>query len=392
VTGKRLFRVRSGMSMLELLIAMAIFSVIIVASMSFFQYQGRAFSRANELMALEQNLRYGVSSLEQNLHTLGINVPPEQPGLIYAGADVLAFNADYATKDPNDAFSVYYDAGLDDGAASALTESDRFQLPHTTFFYPDTTYRVSAANSPAETIIFFFEPDSTTTRTDDYALYRQVNRTAPELLARNLLRTNGQPFFQYYEVQPGVPPDSAIQLVPETDLPLSHSVPIHGSLGDTANVARLDLVRGVQVRYTTTNGDAGADQQLRDISRLIRLPNAGLSTPRICGDRPLLGNTGFHALAKTDAGGKVYVELSWNPATDDATGERDVVRYVLWRRTSSMLPWGNPFVSVPAGQTSYVLADNSVQSGLGVTYYYRLAAQDCTPQLSEMALSSETVP
>ncbi|MEJ2678507.1 MAG: prepilin-type N-terminal cleavage/methylation domain-containing protein [Gemmatimonadota bacterium] len=383
---------RAGMSMLELIIAMTIFSVIIVASMGFFQYQGKAFSRANELMALEQNLRYGVISLEQNLHTLGINEPPEQPGLIYAGGDVLAFNADYATKDPNDAFAVYYDPGLSDSAESALTRVDRFQLPHTSFFYPDTTYQVSDANSPAETIIFFFQPDSTTTRSDDYALYRQVNRMAPELLARNLLRTNDQPFFAYYEVDPDVAPDSAIQLVPAGDLPLTHSVPIHGALGDTANLARIDLVRGVEVRYTTTNGDDGPDQQMRDISRLIRLPNAGLSTPRICGNSPLLGNTAFTALTTTDAEGKVYVELRWNPATDDAGGEKDVVRYVLWRRTSPSAPWGNPFVSVPAGQTLYVLDDNSVQTGLGLTYYYRLAAQDCTPQLSAMALSAAAVP
>ncbi len=388
----RLLRQRSGMSMLELLIAMTIFSVIIVASMGFFQYQGKAFSRANELMALEQNLRYGVSSLEQNLHTLGVNVPPEQPGLVYAGTDVVAFNADYATRDPNDLFAVYYDRGLSDSAASALTHADRFQLPRTTFFYPDTTYTTGDANSPAETIIFFFAPDSTTVRGDDYALYRQVNRMAPELLARNLLRTDGQPFFEYYEVEPGVSPDSAIRKVLPADLPLEHSVPIHGALGDTANLARIDLVRGVQVRYTTTNGDAGPDQQMRNISRLIRLPNAGLSTPRICGNRPLLGNTGFKALVKTDADGKVYVELSWGPATDDASGERDVVRYVVWRRTSPALPWGNPFVSVPAGQTWYVLGDNSVQTGVGATYYYRLAAQDCTPQLSEMALSAASVP
>lgn len=387
-----LLRQRSGMSMLELIIAMTIFSVIIVASMGFFQYQGRAFSRANELMALEQNLRYGVSSLEQNLHTLGINVPPEQPGLIYAGRDVVAFNADYATRDPNDGFAVYYDANLDDGAASALTEADRFQLPHTSFSYPDTTYRVSDANSPAETIIFFFAPDSTTVRGDDYVLYRQVNRTAPELLTRNLLRTSGQSFFDYYEVDPNVSPDSAIQEVPTADLPLTHSVPIHGSLGDTAGLARIDLVRGVKVRYTTTNGDAGPDQQLRSISRLIRLPNAGLTTPRICGDRPLLGNTAFQAQTKTDTEGKVYVQLSWNPATDDAGGEQDVVRYVVWRRTSPMLPWGNPFVSVPAGQTWYVLGDYGVQTGLGLTYYYRMAAQDCTPQLSTTTLSSAAVP
>ncbi|MEJ2216207.1 MAG: hypothetical protein P8099_06290 [Gemmatimonadota bacterium] len=389
---ERLLRRRPGMSVLELVIAMTIFSVIIVASMSFFQYQGKAFSRANELMALEQNLRYGVTSLEQNLHTLGINVPAKQPDLVYADTDVVAFNADYATRDPNDAFAVYYDPGLSDSAASALTHADRFRLPHTSFYYPDTTYLVSDANSPAETIIFFFEPDSTTSRSDDYALYRQVNRMAPELLARNLLRTDGKPFFEYYEVDPDVPPDSAIQPIPEADLPLAHSVPIHGALGDTASYARIDLVRGVHVQYTTTNGDDGPDQQMRDISRLIQLPNAGLNTPRICGNAPLLGNTAFLAQTLTDGEGKPYIDLTWNAATDEVSGEKDVVRYVIWRRTSTAMPWGNPFVSVPAGETSYELADNSIQAGLGITYYYRLAAQDCTPQLSSMALAAQTVP
>jgi len=389
---RRLLRPRSGMSVLELLIAMTIFSVIIVASMSFFQYQGRAFSRGNELMALEQNLRYGVSSLESNLHTLGINVPAEQPDLIYAGDSVLAFNADYGTKDPGDVFAVYYDAGLDNAAVSALKQADRFQLPLTSFYYPDTTYTVNDANSPAETIIFFFAGDTTTARTDDYALYRQVNHTAPELLARNLLHTGTRPFFEYYEVDPDVSPDSAIQAVPDNVLPLTHSVPIHGALADTAAAARVDLVRGVHVQYTTTSGHTGPDEQLRDISRLIRLPNAGLSTPRICGNRPMLGNVGFQAQRKYGSEDKAYVELTWSAATDETSGEKDIVRYIIWRRTSTAADWGNPFVSVPAGRSTYLFDDNSVVSGLGVTYYYRLTAQDCTPQLSEMALSSATVP
>ncbi len=387
----RLGPARPGMTLVEMLLAMTIFSVILVASMGFFRYQGRAFSHGNELMTLQQNLRYGVSTLEQHLHTVGIGVTEQQPALVYAGDSVVAFNADYTTTDANELFAVYYDADAAEDAVNALDKNRKFQLPLTSFYYPDTTYYndESSANSPAETIVFFFASDTSTTRTDDYRLYRQINDLPQELIARNLLHTDSLAFFEYYEIR-AMSEDSTIQLFPQDSLPLAHTAPGHGTPTDTGWAARIDAIRGVRVRYTTTNGETGAAEQQRNISRLIRLPNAGLTVRQICGAVPLLGDVGFTATPKTDGSEGTYVELTWSAAADQTSGEQDVVRYLIWRRTSTGDPWGDPYRSVPGGQASYAVRDEGVLEGF--LYYYALAAQDCTPSQSSMDSTSVVVP
>ena len=61
------------------------------------------------------------------------------------------------------------------------------------------------------------------------------------------------------------------------------------------------------------------------------------------------------------------------------------MRYVIWRRPAGVVAWGDPIASVPAGQASYVFNDTRVDPG---TYTYAIAAQDCTPSLSDMSVSN----
>ena len=82
------------------------------------------------------------------------------------------------------------------------------------------------------------------------------------------------------------------------------------------------------------------------------------------------------------------VRLSWTPATDETTGEMDVIRYVLYRReVPNGGAWGDPFLSIPAGAGSYTYDDASVTADS--TYQYAHAAQDCTPSLSPLSTSVE---
>ena len=75
------------------------------------------------------------------------------------------------------------------------------------------------------------------------------------------------------------------------------------------------------------------------------------------------------------------MRLTWLPAFDENAGEKDVVRYVIWRKKTTDPLWTDPLTSVAAGQANYTYDDNSgFQSGS--SYEYRLAAQDCTPKLS----------
>jgi prepilin-type N-terminal cleavage/methylation domain-containing protein len=373
-----------GLTLIEMLIALTVFSVVLAGALAFLRAQGRSFTLGSQRSAMLQNSRFAFGELEKDLRTAGAGAPDIQPAMIYAGANVVAFNANYVTRTPGDVFAVYYDPDVPIGAADAVRTTDRFTIPTTSVAYPDSNYlQGGLINSPAETITFFFALDSTTSRPDDYVLWRQVNNTAPEVVARNILQTGAVPFFQYYW-QVIVAGSPTIQQVPNDSLPFWHSVPLHLSLADVGPAARIDSVRAVVVSFSVTNGLSGSSERRRPLSRYIRLPNVGLATKQTCGDPPILG-TGITAVWNPATAG---VDLTWNAAVDELSGERDVVRYVVWRRLVSDSGWGDPFLSFPpAGTPSYLYTDRDVTSGS--KYLYGLAAQDCTPSNSNLVASAE---
>lgn len=383
---------RRGMTLLEMLVALVVFGVVVGGAFSFLRYQSEGYRFGSEQMDALQNLRFAANALELDLRTAGSNVPDQQPFIIYAGTDVVAFNADYATNVENDVWAVYYDRDAPAGTVMALTKERHITVPTTSFVYPDTSYRAlgGLTNSPAETIVFYFELDATTTRTDDYILYKKVNDDPAEVVSHNLLQTPGEPFFEYYWIKNPPSAPARIEEVPVAALPLRHSEAIHGSTADTAAAARIDSLRGVRVNFTATNGKTGAEERQRAISRLVRLPNAGLAVKRSCGDEPILGIP-LTAVGVVLGTGDPAVNLSWTQAVDEAGGESDVTRYVIWRRQAAQPDWGEPYLSIPSGQTTYSYQDLDVTSG--EQYYYAVAVQDCTPTLSKQETSSlVTVP
>jgi prepilin-type N-terminal cleavage/methylation domain-containing protein len=377
-----------GMTLVEMLIALVVFSIVLASALTFLGRQGTAFRLGSERMDVLQNLRFAATTLSNDLRTAGSNVPDQQPQLVYAGASVLAFNGDYATNVASDAWAVYHDADAPTGAVTALRSAQKITLPGTTFQYPNVDYTYQAANSPAELLIFYFTPDATTARTDDYILYRQVNNQAPAMVARDLLQTPGVPFFQYYRLRTPNNAPAFIALVPNGELPLTHSVNFHMSPADTGPASRIDSLRGVQISFTATNGLTGARERRGALTRLVRFPNAGFATRRTCGDEPILG-AALGAAPFVLASGDPAIRLTWNAAVDEIGGERDVVRYVLWRRLLGEVGWGDPYRSIPAGSANYTWDDESVVTGQA--YEYALAAQDCTPSQSTMALAGPVV-
>jgi prepilin-type N-terminal cleavage/methylation domain-containing protein len=364
-----------GLTLIEMLVALVVFSVVLAGALAFLRAQGRAFSLGSQRVAMLQNGRFAVDLLEKDLRTAGAGAPDIQPSLIYLGSSVLAFNANYLTNTPGDVFAVYYNPDAATGSTMAMTKAERTTLPLTSFAYPDTAYLEAGINSNAETITFWFVSDSTTARVDDFILYRRVNNLNPELVSRNLLQTTGVPFFQYYWLST-VAGTLTLTQVANATLPWQHTVPVHLALSDTGPVSRIDSVRAVQVNFTVTNGLSGAAERQRAMSRYMRLPNVGLANKKTCGDEPILGA----ALTATPnpLGG---VNLVWNAAVDEVGGEKDVQRYVIWRRLTSELAFGDPYLSIPpAGQPNYLYTDTDVVSGS--TYIYGLAAQDCTPLTS----------
>jgi hypothetical protein len=110
----------------------------------------------------------------------------------------------------------------------------------------------------------------------------------------------------------------------------------------------------------------------------------GMKQLKICGSEPIL-STGLVATWQVAPTNKV--KLTWNPAFDENSGEKDVVRYVIWRKKTADPTWTDPLTSIAAGQPSYTYLDN--QGLLSTTSYdYRLAAQDCSPKLSTPVIAT----
>jgi len=343
-------RPAAGFTLVELLVALVVFSAVMAGTLGFLRSQGRAMSLGSDRMNAVQNLQFALSTMQQRLRAAGGNVPDAQPAIIYAGRNVVAFNADYATNLPNDPFAVYYDPDVPAGAVTALTKAQRITLPLTTAAYPDTSYLTGGINSPAETIIFFVAPDSSTARADDYALFEQVNGGPPALVSRNIVGSPTSVYFEYYRLT-RVAGALTLDSLPAAKLPLTHSVPIHFALADTGAAAVIDSIRGIRVTFTVTNGQSGAAERRYTLVRFMELPNVGMETRRTCGDAPILGTT-LTATSITQLDGTPAVRLAWNAATDEYGGEKDVVQYVIWRKRITDVTWGTPYLSLPAGSPS----------------------------------------
>jgi prepilin-type N-terminal cleavage/methylation domain-containing protein len=374
---------RSGMTLIELLVAMTIFGVIISVALTFMAQQNTAFQISLERMSALRNARYAVTLLSQDIETLGTNVPGSQPALIYADANVVTFSTDYATNVAGDPFAVFHDPGAPSGQVQA--PSSGFTVPTTSVTVADTLYEVGPGiASPAEILSFFFMADSSTARSDDFVLYRQVNGASREVVARHLALDGSEPFFGFEREVVSSVGVSSIEALPDSLLPVHHSEPLHMSPGDTALSAMADSIRAVQVTLIATNGLVGDNQRSVRVERRIALPNAGKSMLSTCGSPPLFGGS-LVATPTTLAGGESAVELAWGQAVDEAGGEADVVRYVLWRRENGSSDWGAPYVALPAGAGSYTYLDATVESG--TVYEFAVAAQDCTPTLSALSSS-----
>ena len=66
---------------------------------------------------------------------------------------------------------------------------------------------------------------------------------APVVIARNVLRADTTPFFQYYRVRPQADGRPGMSLIPTSALPLRHSIPLHLAAGDTGVIAAVDISR-----------------------------------------------------------------------------------------------------------------------------------------------------
>jgi hypothetical protein len=337
----------------------------------FFRGVSRAVAGTSDRMDAMQNLRYAIGTMDRELRNAGAGTTEQQPTLVYIAPTVVVFNADIVSPTPNSMTAVNYNPDADPNATNAPSTSQKFTIPGTAILYPDSTYKTTGGEiSPAETITYWVTADTAPGRSGLYLMYRQVNNNAPDVVARNLLPYPGRPFFDWLQT------DTIGNLftVSAANLPMRHSVPVHGALGDTGVASRIDSVRAVRVNLYASNAMTGSQQILRELVTTIRIPNAGLTKQRSCGDQPIFGKT----VTATSTGivGAPKITLTWTPATDETGGEKDVEKYVIYRRLQAGT-FDDALQSIPAGQASYTFNDVSVVSGN--TYVYQVTALDCTP-------------
>jgi len=395
-------RNRRGMTLIEMLIALTVFSIVLAGALGFMSKQSKSFDKSAVDMGMLQNLSFAGELMEQEFRQAGANVPFKQPAVVYAGANAFIFNADYASN-TDSLYAVYFNPGLPAGQVSALTASQKFALSGTSpsFSYPDSTYYADGSTSitsPAETITWYFTADTSTSDANDYALMRQVNNATPEVVIRNVYQTTGKNFFRYYyrRIPVSGSTSSSLDTVPTAWMPVKHTLAIHGAPGDTAANARVDSLALIEVNLTVTNGQTGTAQRTRAINFMVPMPNVQTKRVTTCGDAPIFGSS-VTATWTVDASASppdTSMVLTWTRAVDETAGEQDVQNYIVWRRLNGATIWGDPIATVPAGDPTPSYSDPVVHANAGQTWQYAVAAQDCTPSYSTQSVvtASATYP
>lgn len=377
-------RSRTGFTLVELLIAIVMLSIIMAATISLFSSQSANFRKGTSNYDLMQNARGVMEVTERIIRTMGSGTSGDQPMLVYGDNEVLAFNADYAEADTTDMrWATNFNPDMTETETTAWLLDDAGAIPNSSFSYPPQTYRVGSdlRVSPAETYIFYFVPDPSTARSDDYMLMQRINAGQAEIVGRSILHhPNGKPFFEYHleRETSGLPTiiTASGALLPLVNRPLSTAT----NSADSASFSRPDSVRTIRLHYTVSNGKSGTDERKRDVTASIALPNNGVPLPSICGRAPF-GPASITA-ANVAPAGSGRVNLTWTRSSDQDGGEKDVLQYLVYRKSVTATQWTDPLAVIRAthGTASYSMeiAGNLPDSN----YTFGISAQDCTPNTS----------
>ncbi|MGH7621919.1 MAG: hypothetical protein ACRENC_14615, partial [Gemmatimonadaceae bacterium] len=168
-----------------------------------------------------------------------------------------------------------------------------------------------------------------------------------------------------------------------SQLPLFHTAAIHSSPADTGNSAITDSIRVVRMTVTGLYNDPDKGPIMKTVVSATKLLNAGMVQSTVCGDVPLAVTTATATLVNAPVAPflPVSVHLAWNSSLDQDNGEKDVQRYLVYKKLSASGDWGSPIADLAASQVNYTLDDTSLSNG---TWVYGIVAQDCSPTNSSI--------
>lgn len=378
-------RARAGFTILEIMISMTMLLAIVGAALTLYRGQTRTIAQQARRLDALANAQYVTGTIERELRIAGVGLAPGQPVLVAATPTSVVFNTNLLSRDSTDVTAVYVDVNADPLITGAFPVAARMLLPgQTADVYPDSTYRLSNGEiSRAETIAFWFSRDSTATDATEHVLYRRVNSAPAEVVARGILISPTDTVFEFLKA------DTLDRLfpIPRAMLPLTHVAASHLAGSDTGRFAMIDSIRVVRVRVRAVARAPGMPASVRRAESTIRILNAGMAGGSTCGTQPLSPGS-LTAVLSGPAGART-VTLTWPASIDEAGGERDVMRYAIYRRTPSgaSSAWDEPITSIPAaGQSTYTYVDNAMTRGQD--WEYGVTAQDCTPSNSPVAKSA----
>jgi prepilin-type N-terminal cleavage/methylation domain-containing protein len=368
---------RHGFTLVEMLVAMIILMVVMAGTIETFRKSSILLGGQGGRIEAQENARFAITTLDRDLRVAGVGVVAGQPLLVEADTTAIVFNVDAVSRTPGDVGAVYVDTNADSNAVGAMRSVNKLLLPGMAVFYPNSTYvQPSGTISGAETIAYYLGKDSTSSYATDYLLYRRVNATAPQIIARGIQYTPGDTIFQYFKTDTV----GNLTAIPMSSLPLYHKATIHGSIADTGKFALVDSITTVKVKLIAVYHDPKNPgvAVTRPMRSTLVIMNAGLINATTCGNPPL----GVTVTDSTSVAGASapFITIMWPRSGDDGSGEQDVVSYAIYRRPPAVSSFNQPVASVPAGSPTYSWTDNNVASG--DQWIYGVSAQDCTPSSS----------
>jgi prepilin-type N-terminal cleavage/methylation domain-containing protein len=370
---------RGAFTLVEVIIALTLLSILGAAAVTFLVKQTRAVMVISGRLDAQQNVSFAIDAISHDLRVAGVGLGNQQPMIIEAHPYAVTFNADLVTTDTSAVTTAtYFDPSVPESLTVALKPADKITYPLGTLSYPDSTYyQSSGLLSNAETVSYYFTPDSTTSVAGEYLLLKRINNAAPTLLARGIVFPGGTPGFRYFI--PGTAINSRVELTGAT-LPLYFKA---GSVGPDTMLAKISEVR---VQLDAMYVDPVEGDVYRSANENVPLLNAGLAHTQGCQSPPLAPAT----LTQTAAPTGDSVTVGWPASGDEIAGKHDVKSYSIYRQVSGSGTWNTPIYTIAAaGTPTYAFQDKAVP--LGSSYTYAVVARDCTPSLSGLTQGPGTV-